>query len=141
MKDKCPKCGAKKLTPTAFLCGYDYLDQRDTKRCLTTQLTQREKTIEQMRDAGRQLQSALSQIDVLTMSPEQIAQDTKAVGGPVDSYCVDYIEQDVVQRVKEAFAQREKELADAKAIVDKLPKDAKGNPVAHGDLLYAWIVR
>jgi len=66
----------------------------------STKLKELKDQIERLLKAGQRLEHAFDQIDCALMSPEQVAEDTKAVGGPVSNYCVDYDEQGVVQRVK-----------------------------------------
>ena len=56
--------------------------------------------VERLREAGNHLEHALDQIDCAVMSAAEIAEDTKAVGGPVSAYSVSYDEQGVVERVK-----------------------------------------
>jgi hypothetical protein len=58
-----------------------------------------------LRDAGRKLEAALDAVDCAVMSPAQVDEDTRAVGGPVSAYCITYDEAGVVKRVKECVEQ------------------------------------
>jgi hypothetical protein len=95
--------------------------------------------VERLRAAGQSLEAALNQIDCAVMPPDQAAEDTKAVGGPVSMYSVDYDEQAVVSRARAEVARlrecpdraaRARFLSECHQALDGLPEKSLAIPDA-----------
>jgi len=122
MSDKCPKCGAALLGAAGYweccACKHriPYPTEADNLRC---QIAAEKAVNAHLRAAGHRLEAALNRIDCALLSPEQVAADTAAVGGPVGQYGVDYDEDGVVERVRSEI-NRLREAAKA-TLKDKQP--------------------
>lgn len=112
MSDKCPKCG----THWSLGVGDPWCSkcQKDATDIWEEHVAGLEHQLADIREVGAKLQSALDQIDTLCMTPEEVARDIEAVGGPVSFYCVDYDEDRVVRRVGELIKALREELATEK---------------------------
>ena len=70
------------------------------RRAAATYIEAQTANNKRLRELGHRLELALDAIDIVIMPSDQRESDTKAVGGPVSDYGIDYDAQGVVQRVR-----------------------------------------